>query len=359
LVQFFLILGSIETNGQNNNFLYRLDDDNQSLLQRDISTQLIKTLYKVEGDDYSIKFKVSPSNREIAILENKEIIQEQFFGLTKLIIIDFTGKILYRHEGVKEFSWALSGNQMVCIAGELNDKYWKGFKPDKIFILNLESLEVKDITVENFYPFYVSWVGRGNESMIYFESEDGTISYNIYHETYHTTNYKSIDFSPDGKYYYLWESEALHDDKCDYEPDNEISCFGIFDAKTNQRIAKFSERALGDPVRWVYNQGHLFLFNRKGKPVKEWKSIERNGRVYNLDRTRGYETADNYVYDVATKDLVQKFPGFPFEEYFNPIHWEGNPNIVVTTPAQRDTTRTAAGNPKVTIMEIPSRYLEK
>jgi hypothetical protein len=274
---------------------------------------------------------VSPHSKFISFIETEEGTFEgrEYKILPKsiLTVLDPNGKTVCSVEDVQRYTWSPDGNEIVYITGS----YYEGgvgFSPRGVHILNVVTGEKKEI--ENFPtpygPYALHWANfeyaiyiknlasvagekvyyttREGERKFYFKDAKRVLRYDCQTGQLDITDYKDICFSPDGKYYIHF-------------PDEVDLNFNLYEIETNKDITDYLPNNLGSPSGWVFNNGHLLLFQKTDVitktvgpgPVKKVISQE-------------IRSVQNFIFDVEKKKVIKQFDG-------KISSWIGNGNKIV------------------------------
>jgi hypothetical protein len=85
----------------------------------------------------------------------------------------------------------------------------------------------------------------------------------------------------------------------EFTPQNAINCFKLYETKTNRQIGKYSSLKIGEPLGWVYGQGHLMLFQERMNS----KKAKTQGRDYKVIEIGSDEIIDTFHGNVVNQEL--------------------------------------------------------
>ncbi len=145
---------------------------------------------------------------------NSAVYQKHKKAPQVLLVIDTVGNVLNRLdlELIRGYSWNPAGEKIVFIEGKRSDKddFWRPHYGKAVWILdavsNTKEILCRADSNQNFQD--VTWEKfDGNiyvAMMVHLEhgTHHGIFKYDLAKMSFVPTPYKSLDFSPDGKYYY-------------------------------------------------------------------------------------------------------------------------------------------------------------
>lgn len=364
----FCFIFALNIKAQSINFLVKRDlSDERALYKLNYNSGIIKSIYQSTKDHIS-KLLISPDGNYISLIETKKgTFKKQGSGYiydippkNRLIILNSDGNIVrVINDDVRKYAWCPDENKIAYVTGT----YYEGgigFMPTGIYILNL--LTNKKNKIENVnYPRELHWLKTDYENALYIKAlsqkpEKHILRYNIRKKRLEITRVKGIHFSPDGKYYIMYPYETIDDGLCDHPPQQGTTCFRVYFTKTNQVISEFSEKSLGNPVGWVYGQGHFLMFIKQEYNYYE-KKFTRGNKSYTHKLRKGIKKSENFIYDVETKKLVQQFDG----KVTNPKKWGewiGSRDIIVVEKLDQSNQKIGKEN-EIIIKKLPAEYRMK
>ncbi len=362
-----LFLTVYQSKSQNSDFLIRKDlKQYRNLYKLDYTTKNVSIIYKTEKSFIS-KIKISPNNKFISLIEieegtlkkeNEWVYSYDIPPKNSLTILDPLGNIFMNiNDDVRKYVWSPDGMQIAYITGT----YYEGgigFMPTGIYILNLltkEKTKIENVT----YPRDLHWLKTDYENSIYIkaitqEPAKCILKYNIRKKRLEITHVKGIHFSPDGKYYIMYPYETIDGGICDHPPKQGTTCFRVFSGKTNQVISEFSSKSMGTTVGWVYGQGHFLMFTKQEFNYYT-KTATRGNKSYTAKLKKGVKKAENFIYDVEIKKLVQQFEG----KVTTPDmwgEWIGTKDFLVVEQLEQSNQKTTNKENEIIIKKIPVKY---
>lgn len=153
---------------------------------------------------------------------NSAVYQKHKKAPQVLLVIDTVGNVLNRLdlELIRGYSWSPAGDKIVFIEGKRSDKddFWRPQYGKAVWILDTvagtKNVLCRADSNQNFQD--VTWEKfDGNiyvEMMVNLEygTHHGIFKYDLAKMSFVPTPYKSLDFSPDGKYYYYSDDSPVH-----------------------------------------------------------------------------------------------------------------------------------------------------
>lgn len=153
---------------------------------------------------------------------NSAVYQKHKKAPQVLLVIDTVGNVLNRidMELIRGYSWSPAGDKIVFIEGKRSDKddFWRPEYGKAIWVLDAvtgtKNILCRADSNQNFQD--VTWEKfDGNiyvKMMVHLEygTRHGIFKYDLAKMSFVPTPYKSLDFSPDGKYYYYWDDSPVH-----------------------------------------------------------------------------------------------------------------------------------------------------
>ncbi len=245
----------------------------------DVKTNEFRVIYK--NNDlvfFGNRLKVSPSGLLIGAIGYERDRKGKVDVKSMLIVIDTNGNILSRVDDAVIFDWAPTSDKIVYGTGILYTD--TGYpKANRLWIYVIKSANKEDIGVSS--AWNLSWATF--DSLIYIHEKGGIFKIDPSTQLKIKTQYWDLNFSPDGKYYYI--------------PNREGGGFYLFETKSNHEIA-------------------LPDINKKENRINYWLGKDelvvgdgiRDNRIINIvtgeskkafsGRLIGYfpETSDFYVY---------------------------------------------------------------
>ena len=362
----FCFIFALNIKAQSINFLVKRDlSDERALYKLNYNSGIIKSIYQSTKDHIS-KLLISPDGNYISLIETKKgTFKKQGSGYiydippkNRLIILNSDGNIVrVINDDVRKYTWCPDENKIAYITGTYKEGGF-GFTPSGIYILNIST--GKKFKIQNIaYPHRLHWLKTNKENSIYVKTmnvdpKKRILRYNLNKKRVEITYVKSIHFSPDGKYYAVFSGET--NDICDKNSTLPL-CVNIYQTKTNQLISKFfNNEELGTPTGWVYDHGHFFMFTKQEYDRYE-KSIIRGGKTYTGTFIKGVKKSENFIYNVETKKLVQKFDG----KVTNPKKWGewiGSIDFIVVEKLDQSNQKIGKEN-EIIIKKLPAEYRMK
>ncbi len=366
---YIVLFCPILSSAQNEEIVIKRDLNNKrAIFKRDGQSGRSKVIY-LSQKDLVINAKVSPNNEYISLIEiekgtykkeNEWISVYKTPPRNSLTIIDPDGNIIHHlDDDVREYVWSPDGNYIAYITGTYSeDREVANFTYTGFYILNIDTKE--KIAIENRDQAYnLRWVKTDKENSIYIrtfsrETDKRVLRYDMLTKQFGPTNTQGIDYSPDGEYYAVYSYEAIYlADNCD-----KPVCVWVYESKSNQLLEKISSGLLGNPVGWVYNKSHLFMFTKQEWSRQE-KEVQRGGKTYTVSIFKDIIKSVNLVYDVETEKQIQLFEGkVAISNKWG--EWVGNPNVVVIEEIDKNIHKRSYNKEnKITLQKIPAQYKVK
>ncbi len=210
------------------NEMYKNFGDSRNIYRYDLKTGeqkvILTSLYGL------IDVKTSPNGNHVAAIQygvrqrnvGKQLDgSDVYYPVNNLIVIDTNGKELFKiDDDVRIYDWSPDGNRIVYVVG-----YYReggiGFSPVATYIFNLSNnikYKINEGSINiNWAEFdnSIYSVGNGKEWSIVYKYDPIT-------REEIKTNYKGIDFSANGLYYYVLGDEGVG--------------FRLYSSSTNQEI---------------------------------------------------------------------------------------------------------------------------
>jgi dipeptidyl aminopeptidase/acylaminoacyl peptidase len=174
----------------------------------------LHTLYKLDykgGSENKISYSPDSKFIYIAVSPDKKFISATLAKKNRnnlndyhLIILDKYGKEWLRiNKNVQRYEWSPDGAYLMFITGEDREE-GIGFLPDGLYILNVSTKEIQEISFEGFHPYRLHWLQTDDENSGYMRAissdpELKIVKYNINKRRFEKTEAKGIHFSPDGE----------------------------------------------------------------------------------------------------------------------------------------------------------------
>ena len=289
--------------------------------------------------------KVSPDGSLFALLE---VDHSNGSRVNHLKVLDANGVLKYEGQpDVRQYTWDPKSNRLAYITGTYSEG-GVSFIPTGFYLNDFLSKKETRIATEGFQPFELNWVSNATEDAIYVESfsEDQAkhfLRYNLLREIFETIPFRSINVSPDGRYY------------ADYEVS--CRCVKLFDRPTQAERSRVNLSDTDVPVGWVYNESHLYVvkktsYNKIQHQIvvgEELKTATFNGSV---------KDATIIVIDGSNGQLVQTISGVlpnrpPYEFMFT------KPDLLISiSPSAAANGRQAPARSRgqINITAIPEKY---
>lgn len=267
-------------------------------------------------------------------------------GVNRLKVFNAKGTLLYEgRPDVRKYTWDPKSNRLAYITGTFSEGE-VSFIPTGFYLNDFLLNKETRIATDGFKPVGLNWVNNVTEDAIYVEclSEDKAkrfLRYNLLREAFETIPFRSIEVSPDGKYY------VDHDASC--------KCVKIYDRATQVERSRVTLSETDIPTGWMFNANHLFVvakytFNKaehkvvidgKPKTVSLNESI-REGTIVVLDGNNGQQVQ-------TISGVLPSQP--PYQSMF------AKPDVILSlSPSAAENARQAIGRSTITITAIPEQY---
>lgn len=297
--------------GQNNQMLVKIIHNN--IIRYDLATESQATLYSKPNITIQ-DLNVSPNGNFLTFIEVKEgIVSGNEYSVlpsNTLHILDKTGNMFYSiTEDVKRYAWSPDENKIAYITG----RYYEGgigFYPEATYCFDLDTKEKVKVEGLN-YPYELNWKVERNSFFIknlYPINNNKVFIFDLDKSQLIPTNYYDLHFSPDGEYYAHFPDEV--------DPN-----FKLFQTNTNDELQHGIYLNLGLPIGWVFDKGHLFLFEKK---VMEIKKTPSKGPLAAVKK-RDIKSIKYSIFDTGKKNVVKELVDIKLGE------WISQPSILTFT----------------------------
>lgn len=221
-------------------------------------------------DFWEENIKVSPNGRLIGAvgMMKGHYLDKNFASYTRfsLVLFDSTGKLQKRIVDVPLFDWSPSGDSIVYVTGKTySDKEYPS--TDRLWLLDLQTGKTVDLGTTMHYTRGIVWTKFDGQIYVH---EGGVYRINPTTKVKQLTGYRDINFSPDGKYYFVTNPEPQY--------------FRIYERETNKDVTP------------AFIHG-MFVTN-----FSKWLS-DSKGLVI------GDVSFEKKIYDVETKTIRTTFQG--------------------------------------------------
>ena len=156
-----LVLHTISVYADPSELLLKIDmSTGKEIIKHDVNTQ-IKTVFFKTSKDFISDMKISSNGNYVALIETKDgtITEGQYSTLPKnnMLILDKKGLVVRKiSDNVQKFTFSPSGEDLAYINGSFFEGAL-GFKPEKVFILNIRSGTKENIN-EVDAPYDLNWI---------------------------------------------------------------------------------------------------------------------------------------------------------------------------------------------------------
>jgi len=331
--------------------------ERKTLYKKDLFTQKVSLLFTTDKT-FIQNVQISADNTYISLIETD---RDRSDNINSLVILNQDGSLNVRlDENIREYLWCPDQDKIAYISGVYSEEGEPvDFFPTGLYIYDVQMK--KKTKIENaLMPYVLHWVKTSKENFLYMRTitrdpEKRILRYNVQENKVETTDSKGIMYSPDGKYYVVFSYEAGYID-CD-KPSEYGFCTRFFEANTNKQIDGMPSEFLAEPIGWVYNQGHLFMYSKKEYYYAE-KTFERGNETFTRKMKQEVKSAKNYVYDVESKKQVQQYDGkVPNPDKWG--EWIGNPNLLIVEELDQNRHKHSTNfKNKIIIQKIPAQYRE-
>jgi len=292
------------------------------LYKIDVNTGKEKVLFQTQKSGIS-KSCISPNSKYISLIETEWLKNAPGHNETQLIIIDTTGNVISTISQVRAYTWNPDGNKIAYITGKYGPGGLEGigFNPDdNVNIIEVNNQQQKDV-IQSHQPYGLNWLSIDNQNRLYIMGR----AHNAYRKiVYYDSNKKQtikanvmgINFSPDGKYYYMYPYETQNLTLCKHNPLEESRCLHVYETQSNKLKTQISSKYAvhQSTVKWIYDENHLLLISEYAKPLHKKKLInvetnqiiqEVSGELLNIRSEEG----GSYILPTNKDHWIIRRPG--------------------------------------------------
>lgn len=265
-------------------------------------------------------------------------------------VFDANGRLKYQGQrDVREYAWDPTSNRLAYITGTFREG-GVSFVPTGFYLYDFSSDKETRIMTDGFEPVAINWVSNAMEDAIYVKalSQDPAkrfLRYDVLRPAFESSPFRSVELSPDGKYY------SDHDVSC--------RCIKIFDRSTQVERANVKLTDGDVPAGWVYNKSHLYAVRKTSfHKTKHQMVVGSDRKTATLNG--GVKDATITVVDGSNGQHVQTVSGVlpslpPYQFMFS------QPALLISIfPATIEDVRQAPGRNfrQISVTAIPEKYRE-
>lgn len=279
---------------------------NEQVYRMDIATNEETPIFKPRYKWHQV-LTVSPNDTLFAFIEKKpgEFHSEESSRQGRydvwpeafIRVVSRNGSLLHTLEDGMRYTWSPDGNKIAFITFDIKDADLTYRYPTGLWIFDTMSGEKKKVAAS---ARRIKWAEFDN-NLYFTQYSAAVLRYNTERAMVESTVYRGIDFSPDGKYYFVPYDPVAERKRQIYNTDtNEI----LLNEHQLQFTQYVTQGAIIKIVDWIKKSNSYLLVRAtmyEGPPA-----VKVSDKFSLLQADKG-NSIINFIYDVETRQVIKEF----------------------------------------------------